>query len=76
MMNGWARVKPAAKYAGISERSFRVWLRSGLRHARLPSGHILIRFADIDAFLEKFCEAENRADRIVDEIVREIGSGR
>ena len=26
-MQGWAKVKDAAKYAGMSERTFREWLK-------------------------------------------------
>ena len=43
-----------------------------LRRARLPSGRILIRLADIDGYLDRFCDSENRADKIVDEILREV----
>jgi excisionase family DNA binding protein len=71
-MNGWAKVKEAASYAGVSERTLRDWLQGGLEHARLPTGHILISFAAIDAFLQKFCRTQNQADRIVDEIMREV----
>jgi excisionase family DNA binding protein len=71
-MNGWAKVKAAARYAGVSERTFREWLQRGLRHARLPSGHILISFSDIDEYLKRFCETQSKADRIVEEIMREV----
>jgi excisionase family DNA binding protein len=71
-MNGWAKVKEAARYAGVSERTLRDWLQEDLRHARLPSGRILIRLADIDGYLDRFCGSENRADKIVDELLREV----
>ena len=73
---GWCRVKSAASYAGVSERTFREWIQRGLKHARLPSGHILISFAAVDEWLNGFCEAENRADRIVNEILREVEGSR
>jgi|MudIll2142460700_1097286.scaffolds.fasta_scaffold311349_2 excisionase family DNA binding protein len=73
-MNGWMKVKAAAQYAGVSERTFREWLQRGLKHARLPSGHILISFGAIDEYLERYCETQNKADRIVDEIMREVRS--
>jgi predicted site-specific integrase-resolvase len=69
---GWLRVRDAARFASVSERTLRKWLRSGLRHARLPSGRILIRVVDIDIWLENFCEVENRADQLVGEILREV----
>jgi hypothetical protein len=70
---GWGSVRDCKGYAGVSERTFRDWLHMGLRHARLPSGRILVRFADIDTYLERFCDSANRADRIVDEIMSEVG---
>ena len=71
-MTGWAKVKQAARYAGISERTFRDWLHSGLKHARLPSGTILIRYSDIDTFLEGFAAEKNLVDEIVSEVCREF----
>jgi excisionase family DNA binding protein len=71
-MNGWAKVRAAARYAGVSERTLREWLQDGLRHARLPSGRILIRLASIDEYLDRFCEAECKSDQIVAEIMREV----
>jgi hypothetical protein len=71
-MKGWAKVKVTARYAGVSERTFRAWLQRGLKHARLPSGHILISFSAIDEFFERFCQAQNKADRIVEEIMSEV----
>lgn len=69
---GWGNVRACKDYAGVSERNFRDWLHKGLRHARLPSGRILIRFADIDAYLERFCDSENQVDRIVNQIMNEV----
>ena len=71
-MDGWGKIKPAATYAGISERTLRDFLKQGLKHSRLPTGRILIRFSDIDEYLEKFCVDENRVDRIVEEMIGEI----
>ncbi len=46
---GWARVKVAAAYAGVSPRLIRNWLKQGLKHVRV-GGALLIRYADIDDF--------------------------
>ena len=43
MPDGWAKMKNVGKYAGIPERTFRSWLKEGLRHAGLPSGTILLK---------------------------------
>ncbi|MFH1102445.1 MAG: hypothetical protein V1714_01590 [Pseudomonadota bacterium] len=69
-MNGWGKVRDASKYAGISPRTFRAWLKEGLAHSRMPSGTILIRFADVDFFLKKFEVRENKTVQIADEVVR------
>ena len=71
---GWAKVKEAAKYAGVSERSFRDWLNNGLRHIRLPSGTILIPFAWIDEYLMGFEVSTNQLDEIVDQALKELKS--
>jgi len=69
-MDGWVKVKVAAKYAGVSERTFRDWLKCGLRHSRLNTGTILIRYAWIDEYLHDFEEKENQVDGIVDEFFK------
>jgi predicted site-specific integrase-resolvase len=68
----WFKVKDAAKYAGVSPRTFRNWLKEGLKHSRLPSGMILIKQSSIDEFLKKYEVNENRIDQIVDEIMRDL----
>jgi hypothetical protein len=65
-------VKAGSQHAGVSERTFRPWLKQGLKHSRLPSGTILIRFSDIDNFLERFSTDENQVDDIVAEIEKEM----
>jgi predicted site-specific integrase-resolvase len=71
-MGGWGKVKESAQHAGVSERTFRPWLKRGLKHSRLPSGTILIRFSDIDKFLESFAVDDNKVDQIIDEVVKEF----
>jgi excisionase family DNA binding protein len=70
--SGYVKVNEAAKYAGVSERTFRNWLKDSLPHFRLSSGSILVAFKDIDAWLEKFRVDENRVDFIVDEIMQDL----
>ncbi len=71
---GYAKVKQAAKYAGVSERTFREWLKNGLRHIRLPSGTILIPYAWIDEYLMGFEAETNQVDEIVNQVVKELRS--
>ena len=72
-MIGWLKVKDAAKYSGVSVRTFRDLLKDGLEHSKLPSGTILIKPASIDAYLEQFTVSE-AADisRVVDDLVADI----
>lgn len=69
LVTGWAKVKPAAKYAGIGERTLRDWLKQGLKHSRLSTGTILISYCAIDDFLERFTVDDDQVDRIVDEVL-------
>jgi len=71
-MDGWGKIKAAAMYAGIKERTMRNWLKQGLRHARIPSGTVLIRYRDIDDYLEQFCGSDHQINRIVDDVVKEF----
>lgn len=71
-MKGWGKVKAAAKYAGISERTFRDWLKQGLKHSRLTSGAILVRFSDIDDWLEGFKVNDDNVSKIVDEVLADL----
>lgn len=70
MVTGWAKVKDAARFSGVSERTFREWLKDGLRHSRLNTGTILIKYDWIDAWLGQF---EDTAISQVDAIVDEVG---
>jgi excisionase family DNA binding protein len=67
---GYAKVKQAAKYAGVSERTFRDWLKEGLPRFRLSTGTILIAYKDIDVWMQKFRVDEGKVDAIVDEVMR------
>ena len=69
-MSGWSKIKSAAKYAGISERTMRDWLKDGLKHSRLPSGTVLIKYAWVDEYLEGFEAKEDQVDKIVNETMR------
>ncbi len=71
-MSGWARIKDGAKHSAVSERTFRDWLKDGLKHSRLPTGTILIKFSDIDSFLEKYQVTENQVEEIVEETLKEL----
>ena len=69
-MQGWAKIKSAAEYAGIKERTMRGWLKDGLKHARLPSGTVLIKYEWVDAYLELFAAKEDQVNQIVNEAMK------
>jgi hypothetical protein len=71
-MHGWTKKKGGAKYAGVGERTFHEFLKMGLRHIKLPSGSVLIRYQDIDEFLEQYVVNENTVDNIVDRVLGDM----
>ena len=73
MTTGFAKVKGAARFAGISERTMRTWIKQGLKHYRLPSGTILIAYGDVDDFINKFAVTEYQADQVVNAVLNELG---
>ena len=69
----WLKIRPAASYMGLSERTLRNLLKnSNLKHSRLPSGTILIGTTAIDEFLAQYEVGPNRVDALVDQVVGEI----
>jgi hypothetical protein len=56
----------------VSERTFRAWVKEGLRHARLPTGTILVKYTHIDEFLSRLVVEENEVDAIVDEMIESL----
>jgi SpoVK/Ycf46/Vps4 family AAA+-type ATPase len=71
-MDGWGKIKPASKYAGVCERKMRDFLHQGLKYSRLPSGTVLIKFSHIDEFLGKFQTNEDQVENTVAEVLRDI----
>ena len=69
-MDVWASIKNAAKYADVSVRTMRDLLKRGLKHSRVSSGMIRIRYSDIDEFFMQYQVSENQIDKIVDEVLR------
>jgi predicted site-specific integrase-resolvase len=71
-MKGWAKVKDAANYVGMSERTLRGWLKKGLHHVILPSGTILLKYSAIDDFLESYSVQDNEIDTLVKDVMRDF----
>lgn len=71
-MSGWTKIKSAAAYAGIKERTMRDWLKEGLKHSRLPSGTVLIKYDWIDEYLESYAAKDSQVDEIVKETLKDL----
>jgi excisionase family DNA binding protein len=74
-VDGWTKIKQAAKYAGVSERTVRDWLKNGLKHSRITSGTVLIKYASIDAYLERFEVRDDQGlklNEIANQTAREV----
>jgi len=71
-VNGWAKVKSAAKYTGVSDRTFRSWLKRGLKHSRLPTGTILVNYLDIDSYLKSYSVQPDKVETIVNDVCRDF----
>ncbi len=71
---GWLRVRDAAKYTGVSERTIRDWLTEGLSRSKVK-GIVLIKVEWLDEWLNRFKVGKDQAEKIdtlVDEVLREF----
>ena len=69
---GYGKIPDAAAYAGISPRTLRSWLKMGLLYSKMPTGAILIKFKNIDDFIDKFKVDQNEVDELVNQVMREL----
>jgi excisionase family DNA binding protein len=69
-MKAWGKVKTIAERSDVSQRTVRNWLKDGLPYSKVR-GTILIKFDQLDAFLERFTVEDEQVDRIVDEVLNE-----
>ena len=66
---GWCKPSTGAKYASVSLKQFRNWLRNGLEHSQLPNRRILVKYSAIDRYLEQF-EVRNKVKEMAEEMVK------
>jgi len=71
-VNGWCKIKKAAVYADVSDRTLEDWLKQGLKFTRLPTGTRLIKYQWIDEYLEGYADSNNVVDKMVKEITSEM----
>ena len=70
---GYIPIREAARWAGVSPKTIRNWIRGGLPHYRgSAGGKVLVRPADIDQFLIKDKAPQIDLDRIVEEMMSNI----
>jgi hypothetical protein len=67
MADGWCKPSKGAKYADVSLKVFRGFLKNGLDHSRLESGHIRVKYSVIDEYLEKR-KVRDQAKQMADEL--------
>ena len=72
VLEGWLSVKKAAKYADVSERTMREWLKDGLHCSRRTRKTIRIKCSDIDAYLERYMVSESKIDDVIDELLKDF----
>lgn len=67
-MKAWGKVKTIAERADVSSRTVRTWLKDGLPHIKVR-GTILVKFGQLDVFLESYSVSDNQIDSIVNEVL-------
>lgn len=71
MTQGYIKAKDGAKYAGVSERTFRDWLKAGLKCTRpLNKKSVLTKPEWIDEFLVGYIDEGNRINDLVEEVLQ------
>lgn len=51
---GWANISEAAIYAGVSKRIISDWMKRGLKFVEVNNKTKLVKYDNIDAFLDGF----------------------
>ncbi|MEA3417222.1 MAG: helix-turn-helix domain-containing protein [Thermodesulfobacteriota bacterium] len=69
MNKSWGKVKTIAERSDVSARTVRTWLKEGLPYSKVR-GTILIKFDQLDVFLESYSVSDNQIDSIVTEVLR------
>ncbi len=72
MADGWGKVPKIAEHMNLSSRKTRDCLKMGLRHVRLPTGTILIRYSWADEFLKQYEVTNNEINKIVDDVMKDF----
>lgn len=67
-------LKGAAKFSGYSKRQLYQFIRDGVLPGYLPAGKLLIDLNELTTFIKSAkVDPKTKIDRIVDEVLREVG---
>jgi excisionase family DNA binding protein len=73
---GYLSIAGAAQYASVSKKTVKRWIKGGLPvHQGTSRGKVLIRPADIDAYLTRKQAPSLDLDALVDGVMRELNLG-
>ena len=75
MRKGWAKVRKAAQYAGISERTLWTWASQGMPYAKI-NGTALFNYEDLDAYIRKHTVNRNEVKEIVKDVLKNLSEGK
>lgn len=67
--SGYAKVTVAAKFAGVSVKTIRKWLKMGLPFHQPPIGGVLIAYRDLDDWLGQY---RTTKETDLDELLRAV----
>ena len=71
----WIGIRAVAQYCSVSPKTVWRWVEQGLPYSqRGPRARVLIRHADLDAFLERRCKTGVDLDRMVHQVIGELQS--
>jgi excisionase family DNA binding protein len=69
-MDGYGRKKAIGEYLNAKPRKVSELIQQGLPYYKIPGGSILIKYSDVDEFLNKFKHTEHEVDATVKEIMK------
>lgn len=68
----YGKVRDAAVYVGMSERTMRDLLKDGLPHFRVRGGNILVKFDELDDWMSQWRTSTDQAGIVVDGLFKEV----
>ncbi len=69
---GYLTVEAAAEYASVSVRTFRNWIKDGLKHVRVSRKMIRTKPDWIEEYLDQFQEEHHEIEDVINEVMAEF----